>query len=61
MRIIPLAALLSAFVFAGCAAGGQPMAKRRGQGGMSGCPSDRTLVNGECVVNASAGPAAARP
>ncbi|MFI5349820.1 MAG: hypothetical protein ACHQ2Z_09770 [Elusimicrobiota bacterium] len=63
MRIIPLAALLSAFAFAGCAAGGDRsnmMMKKRGAAGMSACPSDRTLVNGECVLNAPS-PSAARP
>ena len=58
MRLIPLTAMLSAFFFAGCAAGGGGMTKQRGQAGMSACPSDRTLVNGECVPIGADTPAA---
>jgi hypothetical protein len=50
IKLVPLAALLSAFFFAGCAAGGGGMvSKRPAKEGMSACPSDRTFVNGECV------------
>jgi len=52
LKIVPVAALLSAFVFAGCAAGGGGggLARKKGAYGASACPSDRTMVNGECVL-----------
>jgi hypothetical protein len=50
MKIVPLAALFSAFVLAGCAAGGGGGGFAQKRGGVSSCPSDRTLVNGECVL-----------
>jgi hypothetical protein len=50
LRLVPLAALLGAFALAGCAAGGGGGGFATRGGGVSACPSDRTMVNGECVL-----------
>jgi hypothetical protein len=56
MRIIPLAALLSAFAFAGCAAGGGApsggMYDKMQQSGQPGnpCPPGSVFQNGQCVA-----------
>ncbi|MFI5349819.1 MAG: hypothetical protein ACHQ2Z_09765 [Elusimicrobiota bacterium] len=58
MRLIPLAALLSAFFFAGCAAGGGApaggafgaMTKPAPASSGSPCPPGTIFQNGQCVA-----------
>ncbi|MFI5349818.1 MAG: hypothetical protein ACHQ2Z_09760 [Elusimicrobiota bacterium] len=53
IKLVPLAALLGAFFFAGCAAGGGgygAMSKQDPSSSGSPCPPNTVFQNGQCVA-----------